>query len=305
VSAPQRTKVDWLSGRTRAEPAGLVEQLMPMFGVEGQWLNLNARKSGWMGFEASADLRICDMVAGRVAWGGDNQRGWTHLSVTGQGCDWVPDWDVAQDRLDGLAEWEPRRVDIALDTFKRETSHEAVLASYRSGGFTTKGRPPKLQQVIGELPEQGRTIYIGARASSKFLRCYEKGRQLAESQGLAEIDGVPAADWYRVELECKAKEGPLPADIIDRRDQYLAGSYPYLQELLSDVEPEILVNTRERVPQLYLADALAHIRTQYGRTLFTALVAYHGDIGAVWAKVVGRKHNPDLVAAGALLVEHE
>jgi len=33
------------------------------------------------------------------------------------------------------------------------------------------------------------------------------------------------------------------------------------------------------------------MRAQYGNTLFTALVAYHGDIAAVWEKVVGRKHN--------------
>ena len=112
------------------------------------------------------------------------------------------------------------------------------------------------------------------------------------------------ADWYRVELEVKAKDGPLPADIIDRRDQYLAGSYPYLQQLLADVEPEILVKTRERVPQLCLADALAHIQTQYGRTLFTALIAHHGDISAVWSKIVGRQHNPDMLRAGVLLVEH-
>ena len=34
MSAAQRTKVDWLSGRTRAEPGDLVEALAPMFGPE-------------------------------------------------------------------------------------------------------------------------------------------------------------------------------------------------------------------------------------------------------------------------------
>lgn len=301
----QRTKVDWLAGRTRADPATLASGLAPMFGLEGQWLHLEARKHGWMGYASAADILVAHMPVGLAAWGGDHQRGWTHVSMTGQGCDWVRDWDVGQECLSQLAGWEPRRVDIALDTFKRETSHEEVLAAYRSGRFTTRGRPPKLQQVIGELPEQGRTIYIGKRTSGKFLRCYEKGRQLAEPQGLAEIDGVPVADWYRVELELKAKDAALPADIIDRRDQYLAGSYPYLQALLSDVEPELLVNTREKVPQLCLADALANIRTQYGRTLFTAMVAYGGDISAVWGKIVGHEHNAELLHRGVSLVEHD
>lgn len=300
----QRTKVDWLAGRARVSPSDLLSTIRPMFGVEGQWLNLGQRARGWMGYESSADLRIAHMNAGMLAWGGDHQRGWLHLSITGQGCDSVEDWGIAQDCLDTLKQWEPRRVDIALDTFKRETSHEAVLQAYRAGMFTTRGRPPKLTQIISEDPSQGRTIYVGSRTSDKFLRCYEKGLQLAEVQGLASIDGVPVADWYRVEGEFKAKDDPLPVDIIDRRDQYLAGSYPYLQALMSDVEPEIMVNTRERVPQLHLADALHHIRTQYGRTLFTALVAYHGDIGAVWSKIVGAEHNLDLVRAGVLNVEH-
>jgi phage replication initiation protein len=278
--------------------------MAPMFGPEGQWLNVSLRGSGWMGYASSADLRLANMNAGMLAWGGEHQRGWVHVSLTGRGCDWVRDWDVAQDCLESLDAWEPRRVDIALDTFERESSHEAVLSAYRSGGFTTRGRPPKLMQVIGEDPSQGRTIYVGTRTSDKFLRCYEKGRQLAESQGITHIDGVAVADWYRVELELKAKDCALPADIIDRRDQYLAGSYPYLQTLLADVQPEILVNTRVRAPQIDLADALAHIRTQYGRTLFTALTAYGGDIGAVWEKIVAREHNTDLLRAGVLLVEH-
>jgi phage replication initiation protein len=149
----------------------------------------------------------------------------------------------------------------------------------------------------------GRTIYIGSRSGAKFLRSYEKGLQLAN--GASHIDGVAVADWYRNELELKAKEGPLPEDIIDRRDQYFAGSYPYFQQLLCDVEPEILVNLRDRVPQLELAAALAHVRKQYGRTLFTALHAHHGDISAVWDLIVGRQHCYDLVRAGVLLVDHE
>jgi hypothetical protein len=53
-----------------------------------------------------------------------------------------------------------------------------------------------------------------------------------------------------------------------------------------------------------LARALQQIRTQYGRTLFTALHAYEGDIGAVWSKVCGDQHQKDLLEAGVLLVDH-
>lgn len=301
----QRTKVDWLAGRTQASPAHLVPSLAPMFGPYSTWLNMSHRASGWMGYQSSADMRIADQNVGLAAWGGDHQRGWVHVSLSGSGCDWVADWDVAQDCLAGLPRWEARRVDIALDSFKGESSHDAVLSAYRSGGFTTSGRPPKLMQIIGEDPLDGRTINIGTRTSEKYFRSYEKGRQLAKGdETCTHIDGVSVEQWQRNELELKVKDTPLPVDLIDRRDQYFAGAYPYLQNLLAEVEPEIMVRLRERVPQLDLAEALRNIKSQYGRTIFTAMVAHGGDISAVWAKIVGTEHNVDLVRAGVLNVEH-
>jgi phage replication initiation protein len=301
----QRTIVDWLAGRTQDRAADAVEMLQPAFGRAGEWFHHSLRGRGWMGYESSADLRVADANVGMIAWGGACQRGWTHISLTGVGCALIEDWDVAQDCLHELAAWEPRRVDIALDCFAGESSHEAVLHAYRTGGFTTNGRPPKLQQIIGEDPNDGRTIYIGNRAGDKFMRCYEKGRQLALGQpGLTHIDGVAVADWYRLEAELKVKDRQLPLDIIDRRDQYFAGCYPYLSALLGDVQPEILVNLRERQPQLLLSAVLANIRKQYGRSIFTALAAYGGDIGAVMQRIAAREHNIELLRAGVLTVEH-
>jgi hypothetical protein len=210
----QRTIVDWFAGRTRSPIDVVPDALRPFFGFEGQYLELSRRGRGWLGYESSADIRVLGANVGIAAWGGAHQKGWTHVSLSGSGCAWVQDWDRAQDSLQSLSGWENRRVDIALDTFARESSHESVLAAYRSGGFTTSGRPPKLQQIIGEDPADGRTIYIGVREGDKFLRCYEKGRQLAAGQpGLTHIDGVPVADWYRVEAELKVKDRPLPGVI--------------------------------------------------------------------------------------------
>ena len=153
----------------------------------------------------------------------------------------------------------------------------------------------------------GRTVYIGNRDQSKFLRAYEKGYELISGiqsdLDITHIDGVPVGDIYRLELELKPKNAPLPVDLIERRDQYFAGSYPYLQSVIS-VEPEVFQTRRERAAQLSLDAALSQIRKQYGSTLFTALTAYHGDVGAVWEKVVGKKHNQSLLDAGVLMVEH-
>jgi hypothetical protein len=70
------------------------------------------------------------------------------------------------------------------------------------------------------------------------------------------------------------------------------------------VQPEILVMTRERMPRMHLADALAGIRKQYGMTLYTALHAYQGDMTAVWDQIIGDKHSEQLLAKGVLLVDH-
>jgi hypothetical protein len=39
--------------------------------------------------------------------------------------------------------------------------------------------------------------------------------------------------------------------------------------------------------------------------LYTALMAYGGDMTAIWDKIVGDHHSLPLVEAGVLLVDHE
>lgn len=302
------SKVDWFGFRSKGEIPEVIEGLRGVFASQMPPLTAHPRKGGWNGFKSSANLCLGDMVVGLMAYGGESQRGSVAVNISGTGCAWLkPDWDEVQDSVDRLPEYEVRRVDIALDTFKREVTHDKVVQAYRDGLFTLAGRPPSMTRIEPEDPLDGATIYIGKRENAKFLRCYEKGLELVKAYprgSITEIDGVPVEDIYRLELELKAKDGPLPVDLIDKRDQYFAGAYPYLQSVL-DVKPEVFVQSREKGPQNDLAGALANLRRQYGSTLFTALVAHHGDIGAVWEKIVGHKHNADLLAAGVLMVEHE
>lgn len=286
-----------------------MEAVRTLYGTLAGSVQMEPRARGWNGYENAADIRMAGANLGLIAWGGDNQRGWLSVSLSGSGCDWVTDWEEAPEVLRELPELTYRRVDIALDTKDGSVNHEGVLQAYREGRFTTSGRPPKCQRIESERPEDGRTIYVGSRENDKFFRGYEKGLQLAatiRTPGVCtHIDGVPVEDLYRLELELKAKAADLPEDLIERRDQYFAGSYPYLQHVMQDVEPEIMVLDRRLAPTLSMQAALENIRAQYGSTLFTALVAHHGDIGAVWAKVCGKEHNEALLRAGALLVEHD
>ena len=305
-----RTIVDWLAVRTQSEVPQVTEAVRGMFGPLRDSLSLSYRSRGWQGYQTAADVLLTDMSVGLMAWGGDNQKGWVHLSLSGTGCAWVRDWDTAQEELQKLSALSVRRCDIALDTIGRQVTHQSVVEAYRAGMFCAPGRPgrpPKCQRIESERPEDGRTVYIGARENDKFFRGYEKGLQLAAQSGgtLTEVGGVPVADMYRCELELKAKSGALPDDLIDNRDQYFAGAYPYLQHVLHDVVPEVMVIDRRLSPRLNMERMLEHIRSQYGSTLYTALVVHQGDFMAVWDRICGSTHNDDLVRAGALLIDAE
>ncbi len=301
------TKIDWLGFRTKAEVPDTLKAIRGAFGASGDMLRLNRRRSGWMGYEQSADVCIQDMHVGLIAYGGESQKGWVSVNLSGSGCAWITDWDEANDSLTSLSNYENRRIDIALDTFKREVTHDKVMQAYSDGLFTTSGRPPKINQILPGDPKDGRTIYVGNRDQGKFLRAYEKGYELVKGlrgdHDITTIDGAPIEDIYRLELELKPKNAPLPLDLIERRDQYFSGAYPYLGKVVA-VEPEIFKQSRETAPKLDMEAALSQLRYQYGSTLFTALVAHGGDIGAVWDKIVGTKHNEALIAKGVLLVEH-
>lgn len=302
------TKVDWLGFRTRSEIPEALNGLRGVFGPLSDTFHVKQRKNGWMGFDQAADLCLADMKIGQIAYGGESQKGWVRVDLSGRGCEWVADWEEADDSLSRLPGYQTRRVDIALDTFKREVTHDKVVAAHRAGQFATGGKPPSMVKIEPEDPREGKTVYVGKRDQGKFLRAYEKGFELISKMGkeidICAIDGIPIGDIYRLELELKAKNADLPVDLIDKRDQYFAGAYPYLQSVL-DVEPEIFSQSRERGPQRDLEAALQIMRHQYGSTLFTALAAHHGDVGAVWEKIVGVKHNENLLAAGVLLVDHE
>lgn len=307
--SPQKTTVDWLRFRTQEEPRDVLEALRPMYGSAGPGLKLQHLPRGIMGFQQGATLQIADMPIGRIDYGGESQRGWVRVDITGKGCEWVQDWD-ALGPVEDLHSAELRRLDIALTTWNGEVNHDQVVAAHKAGRFTVR-RPPSLRQIISSDPRAGRTCEIGTREKSdKFMRCYEKGFELVQKFGrglpgeCTHIDGKRVEDIYRCEVEFKATGTEIPWEVIERRDQYFAGAYPFCGDVLPGVESDILMRRPQRAPQLDLLAALGNCCIQYGPTLYTALRAYGGDMTAVWDKIVGDHHNQDLVEAGVLLVEH-
>ena len=307
----QKTTVDWLRFRSQAEVKEGLEALRPLYGDLGQHLTLRHLDRGRDGFQQACSVQIGQdergMSLGRVDFGGESQRGWVRWNITGRGCEWVKDWD-AIDGIEALPGGEIRRLDVALTTWKGEVCHDTVTSAHAGGRFCCGGRWPDMQTILNTNPRAGRTCYVGRRDSDKFFRGYEKGFELAAKCPVGEvtrIDGFPVEGIYRCEVELKAKATVIPWEAIERRDQYFAGSYPFLADLLPGVEADIMMRRPERAPQTELQAALANCRIQYGATIFTALVAYHGDIFRVFDQIKGDKHNAELLAAGVLLVDHD
>lgn len=308
---PQKTTVDWLRFRTQAEPRAAVEAMKPMFGeVLGNGLKMVHLDRSILGFQQGAALCFGDMQVGRIDYGGKSQKGWVRVDLTGKGCEWVQEWEGVA-AVEALPCSQVRRLDLALTTWKGEIGHARVVRAHTEGRFITRGRPPALQQITSSDPRAGRTCYIGKRqASDKFMRCYEKGFEMAsKTRGLPgvllSIDGCKVEDIYRCEVELKAVHADIPWEVIERRDQYFAGAYPFCADVLPGVEADILMRRPEREPQADLAAALENCRVQFGPTLYTALMAYQGDMTAVWDKVISDHHSQALLDAGVLLVEHE
>lgn len=304
-----KTTVDYLAFRTQADPRAALEGLKPMFGTLGQHLQLKALDRGAMGFQQAAQIVIGDMPLARLDYGGESQRGWLRAVITGKGCEWVQDWD-AVDQVEHLPAAEIRRLDIALTTWAGEVTHDTVVQAHGANRFQTGGRPPELRQITSSNERAGKTCYVGKRESDKFFRAYEKGFELCSKMArlpgiTTHIDGFRVEDIYRCELELKAKGTPIGWDVIDRRDQYFAGAYPFCADVLPGIEADILQRRKERAPQTELAVALENCRIQFGATLFTALMAYEGDMTTVWDKIIGNHHSQPLIEAGVLLVDHE
>jgi phage replication initiation protein len=310
---PQKTTVDWLRFRAKADPSDIFEALLPCFGYLSQHISIGDQGKGILGFKHSFSIKLADMHLGRIDYGGDSQRDWARVDITGKGCEWVKDWDAIR-AIEDLEQAEIRRLDIALTTWDGEITHDSVVTAHKQGRFITSGRPPVLQQITSSDDRAGRTCYIGKREQSdKFFRAYEKGFEMAskfqarsgDSFIYTGFDGKAVEDIYRCEVELKAVNKDIPWEVIERRDQYFAGAYPFCADILPGVEADILMRRPEREIQMDLQIALENCRIQFGPTLYTALVAYHGDIMAVFNKVVGKSHNPSLVQSGVLLVDHE
>lgn len=237
----------------------------------GQFIDIGTfeQRRGLFGFRYSA--RFGD-GAGVMAWGGDSQRGRVYFSLMGQGCSMVKNWPA-------LAMWLEthratiKRADLAHDDFEgKMVSIAWAVNQYAGEGFNAGGRKPKHELrgdwLAGETSTEGRTLGVGSRASGKYARIYEKGKQLGES----------TSAWTRVEVEWLAKSRYIPFDIVTRPGQYLAGAYPCLGFLSAE---QSVIKTISKGGRIAYDTAVENAKRHCGKTVNLMLDVLGGDYGEV------------------------
>ena len=294
-----KTKIDYLRFRFTASPFQALEVVRSAVGfVTPDLVDLGGSEKGKDGWQHRRPIILGgDQILGYVDYGGESQRGWSRWDMSGAGCSFVDRWDLLAQSLPSIG-GELRRVDVALDFFDGEVGHDSVLAAYEAGAFCRGGRPPKMRKVEGSCPTDGRTIYIGSRESSKFIRCYEKGWEMVAKgkvpEGLkAGIEsvyfrrGVPShpRDYYRLEVELKAVDRLfLPLDVLVNPDSYFSGAAPYFADLVSVAPSRPLEPPTDVQQVLTVSSSMDHCSRAYGG-LFRALVELYGDDQATKAKL--------------------
>ena len=317
-----KTGIDYLKFRCLNTHFEVLEAIRPCFYGQGELLTLGDEMPGRDGWKIRRSLMLADLVIAWIDYGGDSQRGWLRFDVSGKGCEWVEDWNALAGLRTVLKGAELRRVDVRLDVFDGSVSHDKVLAAYEAGEFKREsgGRNPKMKKVETSSPIDGRTVYVGARTSARYIRCYEKGWEMVNKAGFPEGWKKPdmlidfgqghgftkVADYYRVEVEFKAVDDVVvPWTILVDPDAYFAGASSFCQKLV-DVSPRrAQAVPNALMPKAALAASMEHCRIAYGGLLRTLLMMY-GDTPEMKAKLfdelAGNKPSDRLVREGVLTI---
>jgi len=314
-----KTTIDWLKFRTLSNPYDVMAAIRPAFGSVGELLTMDDGGRGKDGWESRKLVRMAgDIGIATIDYGGDSQRGWLRFDMPGSGCEWVQDWSRMASIHGVLHTPEIRRCDVALTVFDGSVTHERVLQAHADGDFSAGGRQPKMKKVEGSDPMDGRTVYVGARDSEKFVRCYEKGFELLAKSGVPEyikknvtavqFDGIGMVDpakVYRCEVEFKASsEKVIPWTILVNGDEFFAGANPFFASLLPGVRERRVQSMPDFGPKLSLQVQAEHLRKAYGGVVKALMQAYNDDAELVIQMLTADSPSEKLIKNGVLTVVH-
>ena len=199
---------------------------------------------------------------GMVLYGNKNKR--IRIQINGSGCALArKGWSEQLYKFLKTQAKSPKlnRVDIAFDDFESEFVSVDMADHWDdNGGFNSGGRFSEINK-LGDwkrINGKGRTLTVGNRESSKFLRCYERGKKEGDSLSL----------WTRLELELKANDRYLPLDVLISPSTYFKGAYPALEALcdrLGDFTAPEKCELVQKQAIINFDKAIDVLKTQFGK----------------------------------------
>lgn len=313
---PQKTMIDWISF-TCEETTEILEQFLKILLPKAIAIPLNHGQSG---YKYLKELSINGLIIGRIGYGSSHGR--NLFTLTGKGCSLI-DFSLFAHWFNLLNEPRISRVDIALDFFHGEVSHDMIMQAYSEEKFKPlkSSINPSINVITSNDSEGnnlGRTINIGNKKSSKFIRCYEKGleRYAKLTKNLQPheresffnkidyllcsdlIEGgaeTKLLDWYRLEVQYGNADRVLTIETITNRDNYFSGAYPFCEEMLK-VERAIPVRKPNGL-EVDIEQTFSHIRHQYG-SFITTMLQMGMTPEEVLAKIVNGKTSQRIIRHG-------
>ena len=188
---------------------------------------------------------------GRIHFGGQNNT--MLFEITGVGCNAAKSgWESRlYSFLINAIRPKITRVDIAKDFFNGEYSPNQAREERNKGLFTCHHVKPKGECIGSDWEEddeakmtKGKTYGIGSRESSKYVRVYQKGKQL----------GDKSSNWTRFEIEFKSKDIIIPFEVLQNPGEYFGGAYPICERFSKQAQRiEAVKNTLEITFERYVA----------------------------------------------------
>lgn len=199
---------------------------------------------------------------GMVLYGNSNQR--IRVQINGSGCALArKGWNEQLYKFLKTQAKNPKlnRVDLAFDDFESEFVSVDLCDQWDDQLlFFTGGRTPEINK-LGDwkrINGKGLTFTVGNRESSKFLRCYQRGKKEGDSLSL----------WTRLELELKSHDRYLPLDVLLSPSSYFKGAYPALENLcdqLKDFVAPEKCQLIEKQANINFDKAIDVLKTQFGK----------------------------------------
>lgn len=199
---------------------------------------------------------------GIVFYGNENKR--IRVQINGTGCALArKGWNEQLYKFLKTQAKNPKlnRVDLAFDDFESEFVSVDLCDEWDDQDlFFCGGRNPEINK-LGDwkrINGKGLTLTVGNRESSKFLRCYQRGKKEGDSLSL----------WTRLELELKSHDRYLPLDVLLSPSTYFKGAYPALENLCNRLQDFTMPEKCELVEKqatINFDKAIDVLKVQFGK----------------------------------------